>query len=148
MSCDGGTAHNGANLRIIRRRLRHVISCAGIINVVRDLARLPKLLLPHYIHPNLLIMVKAVVLGAAGTLDDVQTILRSHYVAGGIGQPLALLLKANPLVTEVRVEVVYIKSDSLKSPIAGSLRYRQHPRSRCRSFPYCDTSQSGGISAP
>jgi len=43
-----GSGHNKANLRIIRRRLRHVISRGRIISLVRDLS-FPKLLLPHHI---------------------------------------------------------------------------------------------------
>lgn len=45
-------------------------------------------------------MVKAVVLGAAGKTHFLLLVASSKYIPGGIGQPLALLLKANPLVTE------------------------------------------------
>ena len=51
-------------------------------------------------------MVKAVVLGAAGKSIISVISGSSRYLrqcAGGIGQPLALLLKANPLVTEARL---------------------------------------------
>lgn len=47
-------------------------------------------------------MVKAVVLGAAGQYSQSSNIGPNlTWVQGGIGQPLALLLKTNPLVTEV-----------------------------------------------
>jgi len=46
-------------------------------------------------------MVKAVVLGAAGKSMPTDLLKRLTFV-GGIGQPLSLLLKINPLITEVR----------------------------------------------
>lgn len=51
-------------------------------------------------------MTKAVVLGAAGEAwlapERPQSIIRMFLSdAGGIGQPLSLLLKINPLITEV-----------------------------------------------
>jgi hypothetical protein len=63
----------------------------------------PSFLSPH--NPqNLIKMVKAVVLGAAGKSCFCRfSSLISLGLSGGIGQPLALLLKANPLVTEVNV---------------------------------------------
>ena len=48
-------------------------------------------------------MVKAVVLGAAGESLIFILYLVFTQSAGGIGQPLALLLKANPLVTEAHL---------------------------------------------
>jgi hypothetical protein len=49
-----------------------------------------------------LTMVKAVVLGAAGLYSSsYNAVLKLTQYEGGIGQPLALLLKTNPLVTEV-----------------------------------------------
>jgi hypothetical protein len=47
-------------------------------------------------------MVKAVVLGAAGLYSSSYNVVpKLTQYEGGIGQPLALLLKTNPLVTEV-----------------------------------------------
>jgi hypothetical protein len=46
-------------------------------------------------------MVKAVVLGAAGVCKSSLPSQSSSHSTGGIGQPLALLLKTNPRVTEV-----------------------------------------------
>lgn len=49
-------------------------------------------------------MVKAVVLGAAGeSIIFFQVVSSIHKSPGGIGQPIALLLKANPLVTEAHL---------------------------------------------
>jgi hypothetical protein len=50
-------------------------------------------------------MVKAVVLGAAGESIIFIFVLDIIFTqsAGGIGQPLALLLKANPLVSEAHL---------------------------------------------
>lgn len=49
-------------------------------------------------------MVKAVVLGAASEFPDLcsfYSLFPIDALSGEIGQPLALLLKANPLVTQV-----------------------------------------------
>lgn len=59
-------------------------------------------------------MVKAVVLGAAGERDRIGSPFLRLLTdqTGGIGQPLALLLKANPLITEVhsRGQSIYVVS--------------------------------------
>lgn len=47
-------------------------------------------------------MVKATVCGAAGTLSSLHRLAEfTHSPSGGIGQPLSLLLKLNPLITEL-----------------------------------------------
>lgn len=72
-------------------------------------------------------MVKAVVLGAAGLpypcLASIVSPWRLTYPLGGIGQPLALLLKANPLISEVwaaQIQVnILLIHDFLKSSVSS-----------------------------
>lgn len=71
--------------------------------------------------------------------DKRSQVLIHSYPLGGIGQPLALLLKANPLISEVRSTSVFRFFCKKLNPVflpARLVRYRQHSWCGSRSLTY------------
>lgn len=106
---DGGGelgARAPRTLRVIVRapvaRLKRGPACA-FPTLASPFSRPPRPPRPHAHNTQRNMSFKAVVLGAAGAVVFSLFLQLTQVLSGGIGQPLSLLLKTNPLVKEVSV---------------------------------------------